>query len=287
MNVFLIDPTGGQVGKTREPFSMRPCEDPSPAASGRSFLGKDGAGEESPPRLWVLLALLSLGLHVLGSQWLSRPEERCTEARPLQAMEVALMAATVPEPAAAPQPAPAPPPPPKSESRPKPKPKPAPPRPVKKIVKPAPPKPVETVRREVAPAETRTPEPPTSESSAAENNTPVPSPAAERPARSEPQGGREAPVTPASFNAGYLHNPRPAYPASARQQGWEGTVRLRVRVTEDGRARQVDIHQSSGYDLLDDAALDAVRQWRFTPAQRGDTPVASWVIVPIAFHLNR
>jgi protein TonB len=281
-DVFLIDPTGGQAGKARKPLSMRPCGEALLAVSKRNLLGRVMAGEESPLRLWILLSMLSLSLHVLGGQWLSRPDAVLTEARPLRAMEVSLMAAVAPEPVAA-----TPPPAPQKKPELRKTPKPALPKPMKKIVKPVSRKPAETARREIVPAETRAPEPPASEPSAADNSAPVASPDAERPARAEPKSGREEPVTPASFNAGYLHNPRPAYPAPARRQGWEGTVRLRVRVTEDGRAGQVDIHRSSGYDPLDEAALDAVRRWRFTPAQRGDTPVASWVIVPIAFHLNR
>jgi protein TonB len=91
---------------------------------------------------------------------------------------------------------------------------------------------------------------------------------------------------PADSNAAYLNNPKPEYPMTARQRHWQGTVLLRVYVGADGRAQQVVIARSSGHDSLDESALDAVREWRFVPAKRGDTPEPCWVTVPITFELN-
>ena len=93
-------------------------------------------------------------------------------------------------------------------------------------------------------------------------------------------------LTPPNFNADYLRNPAPAYPAMSRRNREEGKVVLRVFVTEEGLPRAVDMRTSSGHARLDDAALEAVRQWRFVPARRGDTPVGAWVIVPIVFSLR-
>lgn len=95
-----------------------------------------------------------------------------------------------------------------------------------------------------------------------------------------------APITPPSFNADYLNNPAPAYPAVSRRMREEGKVMLRVFVTEQGLPREVHLRTSSGHARLDDAALEAVRQWRFMPARRGDTPLGAWVIVPIVFSLR-
>ena len=248
----------------------------------RSFLDRALGGEEHPTRLWVLLAILALCLHVLAAQRLFRSEEIQVEPKPLPPMDVSLVAAEAPQPVAAPTPPP-PPPPPKKAEPPKPKPLPPKPKPVKKIVKPAEPKP-ELPKREVAPAREETPEPPPPAPASPVHSE---APPVERPARTEPRPAAVAPVTQASFNAAYLHNPKPAYPAAARQRGWEGTVKLRVRVSAGGEAEQVDIQQSSGYDLLDESALEAVRQWRFIPAKRGETPIASSVVVPLAFHLSK
>lgn len=93
-------------------------------------------------------------------------------------------------------------------------------------------------------------------------------------------------ITPPRFNADYLQNPAPAYPALSRRMGEEGKVILRVHVTERGLADEVQIRTSSGSERLDKAAQEAVRQWRFVPARRGDTPVAEWVAVPISFSLR-
>jgi protein TonB len=95
-----------------------------------------------------------------------------------------------------------------------------------------------------------------------------------------------APVTPPRFNAGYLNNPAPAYPPIARRMGEEGKVVLRVHVTERGLADDVQLKASSGSQRLDDTALRTVKQWKFVPARRGDTPIDAWVLVPISFSLR-
>lgn len=68
--------------------------------------------------------------------------------------------------------------------------------------------------------------------------------------------------------------------------GEEGKVLLRVFVESNGLPSQVQIKTSSGSQRLDQAAQDAVRRWTFTPARRGDTALAAWVIVPIVFNLK-
>jgi protein TonB len=88
------------------------------------------------------------------------------------------------------------------------------------------------------------------------------------------------------FNAAYLRNPAPVYPQSARRSGTQGKVLLEVNVTPEGTAREVSVATSSGSSLLDDAALDAVRQWKFIPARSGGEIVEAKVIVPVEFKLN-
>ncbi|XZG69839.1 TonB family protein [Chitinibacteraceae bacterium HSL-7] len=96
----------------------------------------------------------------------------------------------------------------------------------------------------------------------------------------------EAPVSAPVFNAAYLNNPPPAFPRRSRLAGESGTVMLNVLVGTDGRAKSVDIAKSSGYGALDQAALDAVRRWRFKPAMKGDAPVEASVRVPVSFELQ-
>jgi len=88
------------------------------------------------------------------------------------------------------------------------------------------------------------------------------------------------------YRAAYLQNTPPRYPASARRSGEQGTVYLHVLVTVDGRAAQVEVERSSGSKVLDRAALDAVRGWRFVPARRGVQPVEKWVGIPITYQLE-
>jgi len=77
----------------------------------------------------------------------------------------------------------------------------------------------------------------------------------------------------------------PVYPPRCLRMGIEGTVRVRVLVGEDGRVQEVTVGKSSGEAALDDAAMDAVRYWRFEPAKRDGVPVRAWAIVPIEFKL--
>jgi protein TonB len=94
------------------------------------------------------------------------------------------------------------------------------------------------------------------------------------------------PIFPPSFNAAYLDNPAPAYPALARRSGEQGRVLLRVHVTASGTTDTVEIHTGSGSERLDLAARDTVKRWRFVPARQGDVAVAAWVLVPIIFTLE-
>ena len=77
----------------------------------------------------------------------------------------------------------------------------------------------------------------------------------------------------------------PVYPPRCLRMGIEGTVRVRVLVGEDGRVQEVTVGKSSGEAALDDAAMDAVRYWRFEPAKRDGVPVRAWAVVPIEFKL--
>lgn len=90
----------------------------------------------------------------------------------------------------------------------------------------------------------------------------------------------------ARFDADYLDNPKPLYPHASRRLGEEGKVVLRVLVSADGDAKQVELKHSSGFQRLDQAAEEAVSRWRFVPAKRGDQAVTAWVVVPIVFSLN-
>lgn len=114
---------------------------------------------------------------------------------------------------------------------------------------------------------------------------PVATPAEIKPAPPAPPV--EAPLSQARFDADYLRNPAPPYPPLAKRMGEEGKVVLRVSVTPHGNADNVEIKTSSGSQRLDESAQKTVRNWKFIPAKRGDTPVQSFVLVPIIFKLEQ
>lgn len=88
------------------------------------------------------------------------------------------------------------------------------------------------------------------------------------------------------YQAAYLNNPLPIYPVLARRMGWQGRVVLNVEVTASGWPGQIKLQQSSGHDVLDNTALQAVRGWRFEPARQGGQAVAKWFLIPIPFILK-
>ena len=84
----------------------------------------------------------------------------------------------------------------------------------------------------------------------------------------------------------YRENRPPVYPGAARQRGYEGDVLIAAEVRADGRIGSVRIKRSSGYAALDNAALEAVKIWRFEPARRMGAALDAWVEIPIRFKLS-
>jgi len=84
----------------------------------------------------------------------------------------------------------------------------------------------------------------------------------------------------------YKRNISPPYPLLARKRGYQGTVLLEVLVSTDGKAASIQLSRSSGYNILDRAAIKGVRDWLFYPAKRGDELFEIWVKIPIRFTLN-
>ena len=224
-------------------------------------------GQENPTTMRFLLLILVLLVHLCAATWLLKPAEVFTKAQPMM-MEVSLVAAPSQQAAAAPvaQPKPVEP---KKQ-------------PVKKPAEKK--KPVSHKQRvlpkPMAMADAILPRPSLAESAPA----PV---ATSSAAKLESKVTADtAPFTEANFNANYGSNPKPNYPSIATSRGWEGTVYLLVKVSIDGESEQVSVQRSSGYEVLDEAAIEAVEKWKFLPAKRGNTPVSSSVIVPINFILN-
>lgn len=93
-------------------------------------------------------------------------------------------------------------------------------------------------------------------------------------------------IEPPKFGAAYLHNPAPNYPPLSRRLNEEGRVLLRVLVATNGSAEQVKIENTSGSGRLDQAAVDAVKNWAFIPAKRDNQAISAYVLVPVKFSLS-
>ncbi len=115
-----------------------------------------------------------------------------------------------------------------------------------------------------------------------------PEPLSGRPADGPAQG---APVKPVELDQtavarAYRANPKPRYPLLARRRGWQGRVLLRVEVGAHGRVDALAVERGSGFDILDQAAVQAVQAWRFTPARRSGQGVPAIAQVLIRFQLK-
>lgn len=93
-------------------------------------------------------------------------------------------------------------------------------------------------------------------------------------------------IEPPRFGVAYLNNPAPDYPSMSRRMGEEGRVLMKVLVTAAGEASDVQLEKSSGSDRLDNAAINAVKRWRFVPAKKNNLPLSAYVLVPMKFALN-
>jgi protein TonB len=90
--------------------------------------------------------------------------------------------------------------------------------------------------------------------------------------------------TPARIDDSRPH-PQPPYPDSAQTYGEQGAVLVDVYVHPNGRAGRVRISKSSGFEDLDNAAIEGVLGWRFVPATRDGDSVSDWTTVKVVFQL--
>lgn len=84
----------------------------------------------------------------------------------------------------------------------------------------------------------------------------------------------------------YQQNPKPKYPRIATKRGYQGTVLLEVLVNRNGSVGDLRVSTSSGYSILDRAAMKSVKDWLFVPGKRGDETVDMWVVIPVRFQLK-
>jgi protein TonB len=84
----------------------------------------------------------------------------------------------------------------------------------------------------------------------------------------------------------YKENPLPDYPKVARRRGYEGRTLLRVQVLRTGEVGQIEVETSSGFELLDEAALRSVKEWNFVPGTKNGVRIDQWVMIPVTFSLK-
>ena len=78
-------------------------------------------------------------------------------------------------------------------------------------------------------------------------------------------------------------NAPPRYPPDAIRRGWSGEVLLRLTIDSTGQVVQVELIRSSGYQILDQAAVEAVRRWKGAPAKSDGRPIAVVRQLPVRF----
>jgi protein TonB len=75
----------------------------------------------------------------------------------------------------------------------------------------------------------------------------------------------------------------PVYPPQARRLHLAGRVTLRILIDADGAPRSFAVHQASPAGVFEEAALEAARQFRFTPGRIDGKGVATIVLLPFTF----
>jgi protein TonB len=111
----------------------------------------------------------------------------------------------------------------------------------------------------------------------------APEPGEVRPYRADrylPPTEVDSPPAPVS-----LEVPPSEYPREAREAGFEGEVRLRLRIDEEGRVREAVVLRDPGKGLGEAAVPIAKKYYRFRPAMRGGRAVPSEIVLSVRFQL--
>jgi periplasmic protein TonB len=104
--------------------------------------------------------------------------------------------------------------------------------------------------------------------------------------QSEAHQAGAAPVTmPNPFATG-LNNPKPPYPLISRRLNEEGKVVLNVCVSLSGLVENLKLEKTSGYQRLDDIAIETVKKWKFIPAKNQDRDINACYLLPVQFILR-
>jgi protein TonB len=78
-------------------------------------------------------------------------------------------------------------------------------------------------------------------------------------------------------------NLQPTYPAAALVGNHRGVVTIRAQVLTNGQVGEMFVRPPRVAPVLEQAAMDTIRRWRFKPARRNGEPVSAWVNIPIEY----
>lgn len=120
--------------------------------------------------------------------------------------------------------------------------------------------------------------------------TPSPKPVPNAPVKTTvaPVAAQPAPVVQLpTADATGLNNKAPVYPLLSRKRKEQGTVWLLILVSQQGLVTELKLKTSSGFARLDDAAMRAVKLWKFQPALKQGKPIDYWYELPVKFSLNQ
>jgi TonB family protein len=106
------------------------------------------------------------------------------------------------------------------------------------------------------------------------------------PALTDKEPGIEETIDVDEFPA-VTKSVNPVYPEEAKKNGIEGTIVLKVLVDKDGNVKKAEVtRRTDGSVALEQAAIDAAKQWTFKPATIKKQPVQIWVSLPFKFKLS-
>lgn len=238
---------------------------PPPGAGGPSRRRDASTGSELPPAARAAAPGVIVAAHIAAGWALLQ----LAPVRQAIGASIPLFVDLIEPAPVPPPPAPVPPPPAPAPRKETPK-KPAP-----VVAAPPPPEP--------APAPFEVEAPPPEPPAPAEATEPVVAAPAAEPAPPPPPA---PPKTVLASEVQYQKAPAIVYPLTSRRLREEGMVTLRVLIDPQGRPARIEIHKSSGFQRLDDAAVSAMRSARFKPYMEDGQPLAVWVQTPIRFDLE-
>jgi protein TonB len=139
------------------------------------------------------------------------------------------------------------------------------------------------------PTPSRKPAPPASVASSAEGDlgqSGTPAPVSLEQARGPASSQTAAGPSGATRGVAVLARFDPIYPAAALRRRLEGDVTLQIEIDERGSLEHAGVIRSSGYNILDEAAVAAVHKWTFAPAVEDGRPKRANAELPISFRIG-